>query len=101
MAGKRRPLLQVVQEGFSFMPFRRKSARLKDPPPWHGASVVAHHSPNLPRPTGPQELGNVTVRHRGAWRDQLHQGQHSLDILIPHGSTVSAVALANTVGGAR
>jgi len=79
-----RPLGKVVAEGLCLVPGRCMAARLEDPPPGHAAPVVAHDGAHLPGAAGPQQLGNVAVRHGGCGGHQFHDGQHRLHVLNPH-----------------
>lgn len=101
MAEERRPLLQVVPEGFGFMTFGGVPAGFQDAPPGYGAAVVAHHAPNLPGTAGSQQLGHIAVRECAPGRNQLNHRQHRLDVLNPHGSRLAAVALPGPVGAGR
>ena len=81
---QRGSLLEVAVQSLGFVAFGGMPARFQDAPPGHTASEVAHHRAHLPGPTGPQELGDIPVRHCGSRRNQPDNGKDRLDILFPH-----------------
>lgn len=51
--------------------------------------MVAHHGPDLPCTAGAEELGDIPVGNSGSRRDELNQGEHRLDILRAHESSLT------------
>ena len=100
-AQQRRAFLQVQGQGLVLLARRGVSAGLQDPPPGHGAAVVAHDGSDLARAAGTEEFGNVAIGHRGAGGDQRHQLQHRLHILRPHRSSLASGGLQPTCRSTR